>query len=233
MKSKTSSFYQQNTFYPAGTECYRDPSQASCFLFGNSGSGIVRQFATVDGTDRYAFTGPLSMSKSCDKAYIVDNQVTYNAENPGIFTDAYCYLPWIASMYELKPPAGYTAKDSCKKSIGVRQNIGQAVCMGEDVENLDRGRCPGCKSDAVCMGFDGVSYTNLAKCFEKTIPREGMGKGRRFSQCDFTYKEKTDEWNECRLVAKEGYAYNIYICKVTSTLTQGSKFKSNSKLNTL
>ena len=28
-----------NTYYPPSTVCYRDPSQTSCFLFGNSGSG--------------------------------------------------------------------------------------------------------------------------------------------------------------------------------------------------
>ena len=34
---------EEGTFYPAGTKCYLDPSQASCFLFGNSGSGVARR----------------------------------------------------------------------------------------------------------------------------------------------------------------------------------------------
>ena len=88
----------KDTFYPAGTKCYVDPSRSSCFLFGNSGSGVLRKFTP----DKYAFTGPLSMSKSCDQIWIVDKQITYSAENPGIFTDAYCYLPWIAGMYGMK-----------------------------------------------------------------------------------------------------------------------------------
>ena len=76
-----------NTFFPKGTECYRDPSQGSCFLFGNSGSGVLRNIAK-DGKERLAYTGPLSMTKSCDSAYIFDNQISYSSGNPGIFTDA-------------------------------------------------------------------------------------------------------------------------------------------------
>ena len=50
------------TFYPAaGTECYKDSSQASCFSFGNSGSGVLRNI-TENGEERYAFAGPLSMT---------------------------------------------------------------------------------------------------------------------------------------------------------------------------
>ena len=86
---KTTLSNGQGTFYPAATECYRDPTISSCFLFGNSGSGVLRKFTA----DKYAFTGPLSMSKSCDQIWIIDKQITYSAENPGIFTDAYCNLP--------------------------------------------------------------------------------------------------------------------------------------------
>ena len=43
----------KDTFYPAATKCYRDPAQASCFLFGNSGSGVVRTFKGQD-IDQYA-----------------------------------------------------------------------------------------------------------------------------------------------------------------------------------
>ena len=71
-----------STFYPVGTECYRDPSRSSCFVFGNSGSGALRK-VSKDGEDRYAFTGPLSMTKSCDSVYIFDNQISYNSANPG------------------------------------------------------------------------------------------------------------------------------------------------------
>ena len=128
------------TFYPAGTECYRDPTQGSCFSFGNSGSGALRK-TTIDGKERYAFAGPLSMSKSCDSIYVFDNLITYSSENPGIFTDAFCYLPWIAAMYGMKLPEGFKMKPSCSKSKGMRETIEEAVCLGQDAENLGRSRC--------------------------------------------------------------------------------------------
>ena len=107
------------TFYPAGTECYRDPSPASCFFFGNSGSGVVRKFKHKDEQEeRFAFTGPLSVSKSCDSIYIFDEQITYSSENPGVFTDAYCYLPRIAGEYGMKLSQSYTVKDTCSQVIG-------------------------------------------------------------------------------------------------------------------
>ena len=40
------------SFYPAGTQCFRDPSFFSVFDWGNSGSGVIRKFDQVKGTDR-------------------------------------------------------------------------------------------------------------------------------------------------------------------------------------
>ena len=40
----------------------------------------------------------------------------------------------------------------------------------------------------------------------------------RVKECDFSYVDETsgvqDSWDKCRLFSQEGYAYNIYICKV-------------------
>ena len=60
MDCEDPAWMESNTYYPPGTVCYRDPSLASCSLFGNSGSSVVRKIKT---TDRYSWTGPLSMSK--------------------------------------------------------------------------------------------------------------------------------------------------------------------------
>ena len=56
-----------NTFYPAETLCYKDPSEGSCFQHGNSGSSVMTYFKQDGGNDSWAFTGPLSMHKGCDK----------------------------------------------------------------------------------------------------------------------------------------------------------------------
>ena len=67
MDCKDPEWMESDTFYPARTLCYRDPSQGSCFQHGNSGSSVMTYFNTADGNGSYAFTGPLSMHKGCDK----------------------------------------------------------------------------------------------------------------------------------------------------------------------
>ena len=62
------SWMNSSTFYPARTLCYKDPSEASCFQHGNSGSSVMTYFKANGRDDSYAFTGPLSMHKGCDKA---------------------------------------------------------------------------------------------------------------------------------------------------------------------
>ena len=107
------------------------------FLFGNSGSGLVRRF-TGQEIEAYAFTGPLSKSKLCDNILIHDNKITYGSDNPGIFTDAYCYLAWIAALYGMKLADGYTRSPSCTQAKGDRANINQSNCMGRDTKSLDQ-----------------------------------------------------------------------------------------------
>ena len=169
---------KEGTFYPAGTKCYLDPSQSSCFLFGNSGSGVARRISPDNAEkEQYAFTGPLSMSKSCDNIFIFDEKITYGAENPGIFTDAHCYLPWIAEMYGMKLPDAYTSDPSCSQAHGDRRNINKDDCLGRDTHSVD------------------------------------------IVKCDFNYVDVEDggrKWDRCRLSAQEGFAYNIYTCKVKS-----------------
>ena len=221
----TSSIDGQGTFYPAGTECYRDPLVSSCFLFGNSGSGVLRKFSPNSQTPaQYAFTGPLSMSKSCDGIWIMDKQISYSAENPGVFTDAYCYLPWIAAMYGMKMPPNYPQKSSCVTSIGNRANIEREDCMGHDAENQDRGRCVNWESE-LSTTTDGETeqlYTSEEDCLANTKPiYDGDRSGKHYNKCDFTYnytyeedgKNKYEIWDKCKLFAQEGYAYNIYMCK--------------------
>ena len=205
MRSNTNSFKNEETFYPAGTECYRDPSQGSCFLFGNSGSGLVRQF-NKSSPNQYAYTGPLSMSKSCDQIWILDKAIQYTSENPGVFTDAYCYLPWIAAMYGMKLSKNHTNKESCGKTIGDRSNINLDDCVGQDVQLL----YTQCKDDKDCI--NRRAPTGILSTYWDLEYRSG----RRFRKCDFTFKDENGIlWDECKLESEEGYAYNIYTCRVS------------------
>ena len=76
-----------NTFYPRGVLCGRDPSCESCLDAGDSGSGLVIE--REDG-ESYAWVGPLSFYRGCDRAAAQDTQMRLNifsGENPGIFTN--------------------------------------------------------------------------------------------------------------------------------------------------
>ena len=222
---KDPDWMKTDTFYPGSTECYRDPTQGSCFSFGNSGSGALRK-TTIDGEERYSFAGPLSMTKSCDSIYIFDNQISYSSANPGMLTDAHCYLPWIAASYGMKLPEGFTLKTSCGKSKGKREVIDEAVCLGQDAENLRRSRCQNweaffdteyeCQQAILALGTSTVSQDPSQKA-QKQDPEANLERPCDFENQRYTKNGWDIPWDKCMLEAREGYAYNIYLCKVNNT----------------
>ena len=122
------------SFYPQGVICAKDPSAASCFHFGNSGSGLLLPFAGwLGGPRRYSWAGSLSMYRGCDQATPVDisgsTKEAFSGENPGIFTQASCYLPWLAKEYglelgsDLRRVAGV-----CSPAKGKRSQLRQTSC---------------------------------------------------------------------------------------------------------
>ena len=123
-----------SSYYPQGVICAQDPSASSCFHFGNSGSGLLLPFVDwPKGPRRYSWVGSLSMYRGCDQTTAVDTsgsiQEAWAGENPGIFTQASCYLPWLAKEYgmvlgsELQKVAGV-----CSPAKGKRHQSGQKKC---------------------------------------------------------------------------------------------------------
>ena len=155
--------------------------------------------------------------KSFDSVYIFDNLISYSSGNPGVFTDAYCYLPWIAAMYGLKMPEDYKRKPSCGEAKGNRWIINESKCLGQDAENLDRGRC---------QDWQNQNYQSEYDCQQDlvvngTVNSEAELKLEGPRECDFENHNYTKnglnnniQWNQCMLEARGGYAYNIYLCKV-------------------
>ena len=160
------------------------------------------------------------MTKSCDSVYIFDNQISYSSGNPGIFTVAYCYLPWIAAIYGMKLPNGYTSKPSCRESKGRRNAIDETTCRSQDAENLNRGRCKNWEgtypSEYECQQAILVNGTLSGDSTSTTTDPSPELEPRH---CDFENQNYTKNgmnmtWDRCMLEAREGYAYNIYMCKV-------------------
>ena len=82
VECKDPDWMESNTFYPRGVLCGRDPSCESCFDTGDSGSGLVVQRS--DG-ESYAWVGPLSFYRGCDRASIQDQSrtvIVFNGEYP-------------------------------------------------------------------------------------------------------------------------------------------------------
>jgi hypothetical protein len=131
-----------SSYYPKGTACYTDVAWASSVQFGGSGSGIVRPFLFSDATVnkiQYSWAGPLSFSKGSD--HIVRSGGTGRASyvftpfssNPAVFTDALCYMDWVAAQYNLSLPAGYNAPQSCLQSSGNKEDANNANCLSRNI----------------------------------------------------------------------------------------------------
>ena len=118
-----------------GVQCFRDPIENSCLLFGSSGSSIIRPLKNNTNTNttgtQYAWVGPLSLYKGCDGARIIDSKsVNYGGQNPGVFTSSACYLSWIAEQYGLDlDPSLVSNSRSCAASSGDRMDANVTRCF--------------------------------------------------------------------------------------------------------
>ena len=139
---------KSNTYYPPGTLCYNEAAWAGTVEFGTSGSGLVRPFITSNGNQtRYSWVGPLSLSKGSDCSRLVytwrgiysglpiyTRQIVNFNSNPAVFTDARCYLDWIAAQYGLTMPASYSKPSSCFLSTGDKSAVNNTNCLSRAIE---------------------------------------------------------------------------------------------------
>ncbi len=51
------------------------------------------------------------------------------SSNPAVFTDAQCYMDWIAAQYNLSLPADYTVPQSCLQSSGRQNDVNNVNCL--------------------------------------------------------------------------------------------------------
>ena len=78
-------------------------------------------------TNKLSYRGRYIICKIC---FFMDNlQNQYiSGENPLVFTDARCFMPWIASQYNMKLEKTYEEKVNCEKGTGEKSNINQERC---------------------------------------------------------------------------------------------------------
>ena len=135
---------RSNTYYPAGTLCYTEAAWAGSVQFGISGSGLVRPFTSSgDGANpRYSFVGPLSMSKGSDRTSRQGKSLIDYSSNPAVFTDARCYLDWIAAQYGLVLPADYAKPASCATASGDRAAVNKPNCLSRVLPSANATNTP-------------------------------------------------------------------------------------------
>lgn len=152
-----------NSFYQKGTICARDPSQGSCFDFGDSGSGLFLE--RFQGDSSFSWEGLLSSYRGCTvKATIAFSENlasgSFKGENPGVFTEGSCFLPWIAASYGMKLGKGYAT--GCSDASGDRKDINNKQCLAENGKQciFDTGLTFSVNTSSISLGFDktGIEF---------------------------------------------------------------------------
>ena len=196
-----------NTFYPAGASCYADAAAASAVEFGNSGSGIMRPFRSAgrqaESAVRYSWAGVLSMSKGANyPIFYTQNNISFielMSNNPTVFTDASCYLDWIADQYNLRLPADYTLPPHCSQSSGSREDVNRTRCVAR---NLDVAATTRLEDVHIVQGANPSLPRPLQYC------NFYLGPGPEFEQ-----------FNQCRLffnnAGKPKLSRNFFYCVIT------------------
>jgi hypothetical protein len=222
---------KSKTYYPPATICYKDPSESSCFQNGNSGSSVMAHFNAkfneTHNVPAYAFTGPLSMHKGCDQTLTVHGEFIYGSKNPGVFTDARCYMHWIAAIYGMMMPQGYEMPSSCGQSSGRKDDIEKSTCRVQTNHYIPKQRFIPCPAKLrptgrQAAGGKPINCTQVPKftlsCSTGTISGcyDVVDSHVTGGYCDWSQKDDDDDeelWDRCRLVAAEGFSYNIFRCK--------------------
>ena len=167
---------------------------------------------------------------------MVQEQFVYASKNPGVFTDARCYMHWIAIQFGMRMPENYKLPSSCGESRGRKNDIDQTICRVRTDHYIEKQRfypchpdlCKLCKVNSTlqtqvsnmtekntrpnCKNVENFSLACrdgiIHGCFEDE--RKHVTKGF----CDWGQKDADGKrWDKCRPVAAEGFSYNVFQCK--------------------
>ena len=152
---------------------------------------------------------------------VLNNEFVYASKNPGVFTDARCYMQWIADQYKMEMPGGYQLPTSCSQSSGRKDDIEKSTCRVQTDHYIQKKRFIPCneklqpsmtaeqKNCSEVESFeDECRNQTMSGCFDEVERHVTSG------FCDWGQEDEEKEpWDRCRLVAAEGFSYNIYRCK--------------------
>ena len=151
----------------------------------------------------------------------LNNEFVYASKNPGVFTDARCYMHWIAGQYKMKMPEGYELPTSCSQSRGRKDDIEKFTCRVQTDHYTRKMRFIPCNEKLQPLMTAEQKSCSEVDSFEDECRNQTMSGcldevERHITSgfCDWGQKDEDKEpWDKCRLVAAEGFSYNIYRCK--------------------
>jgi hypothetical protein len=75
------------------------------------------------------------LSKGADHVVVLPAEGTIRfSEKPAVFSDALCYLDWIAAQFNLRLPAGFALPEYCAQSTGDKTDFNKTICLSRDYE---------------------------------------------------------------------------------------------------
>ena len=118
--------YPTNTFYPPGVMCAKEFQRYFCPTSGESGSTLMVDInPKIHRYKKFAAQGFLSFMKGCNDFFfgltnpIRESYILYqNSDNPAVYTKLSCFLPWIASQYNLEFTSSTETNPACVKGSG-------------------------------------------------------------------------------------------------------------------
>ena len=138
----------------------------------------------------------------------------YGSENPGVFTDARCFMDWISGQYNMRMPSNYIKPPSCfdhHYADSASTTTGQRIFGGG--------------SEEVTAGIGDINDIDKDECHalfdywyqDPSLPERENWVHKTESSCVFNQSISSDGNNRtrsrCRIEGSEGFSYNIYQCQ--------------------
>lgn len=121
--------FPTNSYYPPGTICATEILRKFCPTSGESGSPLM----VKDERSKFVAEGIQSFIKGCSAVTFLERSATYSyleqfSENPSVYSKLSCYLPWIATQYNMEYSASGNPDPACLTGNGDITEVTAKVC---------------------------------------------------------------------------------------------------------
>jgi len=218
--------FRSDTYYPPGTLCANERFKQFCPTSGESGSALMME---KPNSDKLTVEGILSFVKGCSKftlggGYIQtvdpinDNPVLnvtkwklkQRSDNPIVYTKLSCYLPWIASQYNMTlDSVSNSTSDSSSIEYECLNGSGSTDAYNPQ-SNANNTELTECKNvpNQYNLQHPGVEFNSLE-------PRE--------ADCIFPFIFNGTKYDSCVIFEIEGLVFPVFVCPIRTIRGQRSE----------